>query len=101
MINFFEFVMNPIFSQSFVDKFAFMGDFGIILLAFLKMGIMAIGSLVLCLPVLPILYKVCKKLFIESLTEEEYEEYIAEKKAKKRLKAAKCKAKNYQLANHR
>lgn len=65
MLKFLDWVMNPIFSDSFVSHFAWMGDWGLLVLVLLKMAIMFAGSLVLALPLLPFVIKLYRHLMKE------------------------------------
>lgn len=57
----FHFVMDPLFSQDFIKRFAFMGDFGIVLLVLLKMVLMFAGALLLISPIILVVYKLHKR----------------------------------------
>ncbi len=60
MLGFINFFMNPVFPESMVNFFYGLGSAGIVLLGFIKMLLIFIGSLIITIPVFLLILFIAK-----------------------------------------
>jgi len=60
MLGFINFFMNPVFPESVVNFFYRLGSAGIVLLGFIKMLLIFIGSLIITIPVFLLILFIAK-----------------------------------------
>ncbi len=60
MLGFINFFMNPVFPESVVNFFYGLGSAGIVLLGFIKMLLIFIGSLIITIPVFLLILFIAK-----------------------------------------